>query len=190
MISSRGTFPLMHGESINERRTRYEAWLIATREGQNTDPELAAVLSQPNHDPTGATVNFSLVKSIRARCWQCVAGSADAGGIERIRGCGVRKCELWGLRPYQPSTAEQPGTEPAERLSKRRCINQYCRGCMGNGRDANVAQAVHNCSAPTCALFPVRPLVRDTNAPRVDTAPEIQPIYSLFKAGEAVETKT
>lgn len=39
--------------------------------------------------------------AIAAKCWDCQGGDADPGVIRRIRECGVTRCPLHHVRPYQ-----------------------------------------------------------------------------------------
>lgn len=43
----------------------------------------------------------SLRAACTAKCWSCVNGDADPNPRERIRNCGVTKCPLYAVRPYQ-----------------------------------------------------------------------------------------
>lgn len=43
----------------------------------------------------------SLRLAITAKCWDCVGGMADPNPRARIRDCGVSRCSLYPVRPYQ-----------------------------------------------------------------------------------------
>lgn len=43
----------------------------------------------------------SLRLAINAKCWDCQGGKADPGIRERIANCGVERCSLHPVRPYQ-----------------------------------------------------------------------------------------
>ena len=43
----------------------------------------------------------SLRMAVNAMCWDCVGAGADANARAAIRECGIQKCPLWNVRPYQ-----------------------------------------------------------------------------------------
>lgn len=43
----------------------------------------------------------SLRMAINAMCWDCVGAGEDANPRAAIRECGISKCPLWNVRPYQ-----------------------------------------------------------------------------------------
>jgi hypothetical protein len=47
----------------------------------------------------------SLKLAIRAKCWDCEGGDADAGWQDRVRNCVVERCPLWHVRPYRTKGA-------------------------------------------------------------------------------------
>lgn len=57
----------------------------------------------PRLDPVAKakTKPKSLRLAVTAKCWDCVGGDADPGPRQRIRECGVRRCPLHPVRPYQ-----------------------------------------------------------------------------------------
>lgn len=43
----------------------------------------------------------SLRLAITAKCWDCIGGTSDSNPRARIRDCGVTKCPLYTVRPFQ-----------------------------------------------------------------------------------------
>jgi hypothetical protein len=43
----------------------------------------------------------SLRMAVNAMCWDCVGAGADANPRAAIRECGIKKCPMWNVRPYQ-----------------------------------------------------------------------------------------
>lgn len=154
------------GEAAAQRRVRYEAWLIANAAPNERNPELDAVLAQPNHSDVSRA---SLKQAVRARCWQCVHGNDDGGATPRIQNCKVTQCALWSVRPYKHEGEElpKPALKPERgdylsiALSKPGlrgpAVSGYCFDCQGGRRQVNVMRAVDDCSLATCALWIVRP---------------------------------
>lgn len=175
MNFDRGSFPKAKTpETTEQKRTRYEQWVLATRipacvdpiaDAIDTVPHVAAAIGKP-------TTRASNMLSIRARCWQCVAGDSDAGGTGRIADCASRDCALWSVRPYktkdEPLPAPVPvtaadgfGNHQANALARPGArgyaIKGYCFSCCGGKRETSTMKAVANCPAVTCALWSVRP---------------------------------
>lgn len=185
---TRGSFPKAeHAESADHRRHRYEAWIITTHQAalaidaardesdtRHLDPEHDAVMAQPNRSSASRP---SQALSVRARCWQCVAGDADDGGTKRIKNCASQRCALWSVRPYQDDAAKivrrsrrdirllDSGIHPQDHGAKAlahpgnrpMAVRGYCHQCMGGRPDTTTMREVAACRVANCALWPARP---------------------------------
>lgn len=159
MNPNRGSFPRSPTpETPDDKRLRFEDWMINTAAGDTPDPELAAILAQPNRDP--AVTSHSLERIVRARCWQCVAGNDDDGARERIEQCGVSTCSLHPIRPYRTAT-EEAAAEAGAKMHRRKRVHAHCRDCQGGDRTPHVTRAATACTVVSCALWPARPQIKD-----------------------------
>lgn len=133
----------------------------------------------------------SLSEAIKAECYNCVGGSHDAGGTDRIKHCPITRCEIWLLRPYQPSgkqlaigaakaSAAQPAAhavlDPVSRSqanpqSRRLAIRAYCWVCYGAGHNANTGRLIGRCENYKCGLWDVRPYQGKTEEAAADEKP-------------------
>lgn len=153
MNPNRGSFPKSTTpETIEQKRERFEAWMIATADGDIPDPELAAILAQPGRDTSRR--KFDYVYIVRARCWQCIGGAEDSGARDRIEQCALSSCALHAVRPYRRAD-EQTGAVLARRP---RCA-AHCRDCQGGPKGGpTVARAIAECGVVNCAIWPARPI--------------------------------
>lgn len=157
----RGSFPKgLTGETIAQRRERYEVWVLSTHsrlpdyEAQSITfyrDRTKLVLTRPGaaeRKEVPAAPSRRLCAT--SRCWQCQAGDDDPNAAEAIGRCSVEKCGLWPVRPYQ-ELAATPAEPRAGRGDYIGAIRKHCLDCVGSN-----LQEVRRCTAPTCALFPVR----------------------------------
>lgn len=182
MNPNRGSFPkVAHPETLEEKRARYEQWLIATKVAGVVDPELDAVLAQSNR--TGGR-RSSLKDAVRARCWQCVGGDEDEGGSVRIRECASSDCSLWSVRPYKMKDEPLPAPREGEISEgdhygramaspgvRAIAIRAYCYQCQGGQRETNTMRMVTDCPAVTCATWFVRPKLKP-----IGQGPDVNPL--------------
>ena len=170
--STRGSFPKVpHKEAPQDKRRRYEEWLIATRkaalatdaaraEGPQTshlDPEYDAVMAQPNH---GKATRPSKTLSVRARCWQCVSGDDDDGGTTRIKECVSQGCALWSVRPYQEEDSKVPRRSRAVIKISEAGVHRLDHGAKALAAPGNRSLAVrgycHQCAGGTPDISTMR----------------------------------
>lgn len=157
----RGSFPKgPTGETIAQRRERYEVWVLSTH-SRLPDYEAQSITFYRGRTKLvpiglGATEKKEVPAApsrrlcATSRCWQCQAGDDDPNAADAIGGCRVAKCGLWLVRPYQEPAATH--AEPtAGRGDYIGAIRKHCLDCVGGN-----LQEVRRCTAPTCALFPVR----------------------------------
>jgi len=205
MNPDRGSFPkATEPETPDQKRARFEAWIIDTHTPTAIDPLYDAVMEQPNHavraKPEDMPTRPSIKFSVRARCWECVAGDDDSGGVARIAECGTRTCALWSVRPYKQK--DEPLPEPyagkvekgdfaliaLQRPGQRGpAVRGYCHSCCGGKREVNTTRAVSDCPVSTCSLWLVRPRV--SPSPETDCKPAANPGYDALEApneGEVV----
>jgi hypothetical protein len=64
-------------------------------------------LVQLNPMQKAAANPTSLRAAINGKCASCVCWGADSNPRERIRNCGVIKCPLYAVRPYQRDDAQE-----------------------------------------------------------------------------------
>ena len=189
---TRGSFPKgPASEKPEAKRLRYEEWIIRTHEDQPPlkpghkrplDPEYDAIKAQSHHWGKRTSTNItplgistvSRIKSIRAKCWQCVGGSDDPQAKQSIASCTTQGCTLWSVRPFQDDASKVPklltknvnksghkkmdhrGKALANPGNQVMAIKGYCHTCQGGGIDQKTQQAVWACSASECALWPAR----------------------------------
>jgi hypothetical protein len=218
------------GETPLAKRARYERWLIDTRAEAEAalraqrvpgtrgvdvdaeveeeaeikqrsratiDPEYNAVMAQPNHSNASRP---SEILSIKARCWQCVAGDTDDGGTGRITNCANSECSLWSVRPYQDKGSRvarlhskdadraPAGVHPYDFSAKARlnpgniklAVRGYCLECQGGQTSLETIQQIKECGVSTCALWMVR-----QGAPKIGPARPFKP--PLSGVGKRVE---
>lgn len=155
-LPARGSFPKgPRGETREQRRERYELWVLATRaplpdyEGQSIrfyrgkTTDVRTALGSSEFKTVDKTPSRRLC--IASACWQCEAGHEDAGGQDRIANCQRVRCGLHTVRPYRESN-----TATAD--ARRRAISAYCLECAGGSYNE-----VRLCHAVTCPIWPVRP---------------------------------
>lgn len=158
-LPKRGSFPKgPHGETVAQRRERYEQWLIGTAATAKTpDHELHAVLFYRGKTTSvsvspGAVERKLVAKQPSpglcavARCWQCMAGPDEANVQDSITACASSACGLHPVRPYQPA-AQARG-----RAAAKAAIKRYCLECVGGS-----VNEVRLCPAASCALWAARP---------------------------------
>jgi len=170
--SLRGNFPKgPRGETVAQRRERYELWVLSTRAPQPDYEEQSIQFYRGKQTSVKAAPGFSSERKlipakpsrklcVTSRCWQCEAGHDDANAHLRIGNCRAPGCGLWPVRPYQ-EYANAPPTKDGSIGDYKGAVREYCGQCAGgpNWRKhyQSVAQEVRLCPVVHCAIWPIRP---------------------------------
>jgi len=155
-LPPRGSFPKgPRGETREQRRERYELWVLGTRapqpdyEGQSIafyrgkTTQVRTAPGSPDYKTVDKAPSRRLC--INSACWRCEAGHEDSGAQERIAQCSRSRCGLHAVRPYR-----EHNTATAD--ERRRAVSAYCLECTGGSY-----QEARLCHSVTCPVWPVRP---------------------------------
>lgn len=155
-LPPRGNFPHgPRGETREQRRERYEQWVLGTRAPQPDYEWQSINFYRGKTRQVRAGLNSAELKTVPAQpsrrlcvnsaCWRCEGGGSDANAQERIGNCAAVHCGLHPGRPYQ--------VENAGAQSLKAAIRNHCLRCSGES-----IKEVHLCTSVTCPVWPVRPV--------------------------------